>query len=50
MKTRKSKWFMAGMAALLPTFGLVLAGCEDEPDEGGGGTDVRFTICSFYCS
>ncbi|MDR1175725.1 MAG: hypothetical protein LBK83_09700 [Treponema sp.] len=31
---KKSKLFLAGMAALLLTFGLVLAGC---PTDGGGG-------------
>jgi hypothetical protein len=34
MKTKKSKWFMTGMAALLPAFGLVLAGY---PTDGGNG-------------
>jgi hypothetical protein len=37
---KKSKYFVAGMAALLLSFGLVLAGCED-PNGSGTGDQKR---------
>ncbi|MDR0377813.1 MAG: hypothetical protein LBH70_08480 [Spirochaetaceae bacterium] len=39
MKMNKSKWFLTGMAALLLLFGLILAGCPTDSDDGGGGGD-----------
>jgi hypothetical protein len=38
MKMNKSKWFLTGIAALLLLFGLILAGCPTDSDDGGGGS------------
>jgi hypothetical protein len=45
---RKNKWFLAGMLAIALVFGLILAGCQQDPEDDGG--SVTLEVVNNYTS